>query len=1230
LKDKIIYLQSSTQRAMKTNNLIILFFYLLLIVTNGFSQHIAGTQQDRFVSGCITDAEDGDPVPAVAVFFTNTTVGTTTDMEGNYRLRIPGEGSYSLTVSHVGYQSVVKEIDPESSAVVFNVALKILELDEVKVSAGIRFRQRDINLFWSNILGKKPSTRTIQATNAEKVYYYFNPDTKILKVTCREPLEIINYETGFQIQCMLDYFTHDYNTDITSWDYKAIFTELKPDNDRQKNNWEKKRKEVYQVSIPKFIKSLYNNSLQNDGFVLMSVRPPGQIDPVQGRTDAFRKLSSRINPDDILTENSTDNSKLLNLSDQQIMLFSYGRPVKEIDIVNIPNDLRNVNGQENIKWEKSNAGVYRNLMHGEKIRIFADGTYTSRLFLSPMDLANPFLLGLCMTLPIDYNPELALVVENTNLRATGFDNIDEHFEKQLNVYPQEKIHLHTDRGVYLPGEKIWLKAYVVDARSHQYPANSQYVYVELISPSDTLVNRVMMLQNDNMFYGHLPVSPETPEGNYTLRAYTRYMENMGDGYFFKKNIRLGGNREFPLPPPIVDNEGADFDVTFFPEGGNLVEGVLCKVAFKAINSNGVPATVSGELIDEKGVEIISLNTLHAGMGVFAYTPLSGKKFYLQCRNEEGIEKRFELPQPNLQAYTITALPNDNHLFIEIQHSVGTQKIPLYLLAHCRGTVLYFSEYDNKKKTVDFDFAQFPAGVIQFVLLDERANPLAERLVFNKNNASEDVVFFTDKEIYGIREKVISTLSFNDFLTPSLSGGFGERLAHFSVAITDDKDVTVDNSVTILSTLLLSSELKGYIENPAFYLQDNPVSKAAIDLLMMTHGWRRYNIPEVIKGNPASPLIPFQVAQEVSGQVKSLLLFRPVADSEILVMMKDGGVGITSTDMNGLFVVSDLEFPDSTAIYIRALSRDGRDNVRLEIDHEKFPALICAPQSSDAEYLFSIENTMNETNPDLFVMKAGQRIKYDEDIWEIYLEDVVVTASRNERRDTPRLQFWANLSSNQTITRNDIEKYQGNNQTVGDVIQMFEPSANVMINASGVKTINLRGSTRDAGNNDRALAPALLVIDGIIQDEGTTEGGNASTQSAWRIPMSTVESIDILKGANTVAFGMRGANGVISITTRRGANTSFTEKDNHIVYTPLGYQFPVEFYAPKYETSEKRQSVIPDYRTTIFWKPDLLISDEKETSFEFYTSDFPTIYSVVIEGLTTDGKIIRQVEKIQVK
>jgi len=222
----------------------------------------------RTVSGRITDTGDGEPIPGASVFIANTTVGMTTDSEGRYKLAIPGVGSYRLAVSHASYQPVFKDIELGKTSVVMNITLHIRELEEVTVSAKVKFRKEDIALFWNTLLGKDPSKKTIYATNPEAPFYYYDFKTKILKVTCRTPLRIINNETGYEIQYILSKFVHNYDTNTTSWNGEFSFKELEPENARQENLWGKNREKIYKISIATFIKALYHNSLLENGFLL--------------------------------------------------------------------------------------------------------------------------------------------------------------------------------------------------------------------------------------------------------------------------------------------------------------------------------------------------------------------------------------------------------------------------------------------------------------------------------------------------------------------------------------------------------------------------------------------------------------------------------------------------------------------------------------------------------------------------------------------------------------------------------------------------------------------------------------------------------------------------------------------------------------------------------------------------------------------------------------------------
>jgi len=942
---------------MKSLNTKVVFF-LTFFYSLFFS--ILSAQAQQVVTGRITDAEDGMPVPGASIFIANTTVGTTSGESGNYSLTVPGTGSFEIVVSHVGYQSVFHKIDTPKDFHQYNVELETNEMQEVTITALKNYRRRDVDLFWEKILGEKPSKRGMEVLNPEKVYYYLNSDN-VLKVTCKEPIEIVNHQTGYHIRYILQSFEHNYRNNETMYYGMPHFEELIPRDSRQNTRWEKKRQEVYSVSITHFIRSLYRKQIHEEGFLLIN------------RDSLMKMKTSPV----LLKDIAQADQDLVSVNiEVPLFLMCFSEPVTDNMI------------------QKSYTVLYGRrfrypvvvVLPPQQISIYSDGTYAGLLKIS--EDRNNSLTGLTAMLPVEYH-EPAQTTQNLSYGHTVLPSYDllmveENLTAQLEAYPQEKIHVHTDRDFYVPGEKIWFKAYIVDAHSHQYPTYSEYVYVELISPEDTLVNRVMIGQTDDMFYGHLPLSDMVPGGNYTLRAYTRYMENLGDDYFFKKNIRIGNLMSNKNQQPqttqrsrnrraLTVTETDDFDVSFFPEGGNLPEGVMCNVAFKAINKNGYPETVSGKITDENGAAVISVETRHAGMGIFTYVPVSGKKYYLNCVNGNGTEKRFELPQPNSRAWSLTASIRNKTVFIGIQKSVHAPEIPCYLLVHCRGNVIYFLPWDNKYEAVSLPEEKLPAGVIQFVLFDGQMNPLSERLMFSKNDASANVDFHTDKEVYEKRDKIVATLELDS--TPrSLPVGEGWGGASLSIAVTDDKDIAVDESTTILSSLLLSSELKGYIENPAYYLQDD----VAMDLLMMTHGWRRYNIPEVVKGNLESPQIPFQIFQELSGQVKTLNTnSRPVSDSEILITMKGGGVGLTSTDRNGSFIVPELVFPDSTTFFVQAFNSNGRDNVQLDMNHELFPELVYAPQSPIPDIPLTVAADKDEPDVDAFLEKAEQRAKFDE-------------------------------------------------------------------------------------------------------------------------------------------------------------------------------------------------------------------------------------------------------------
>ena len=992
----------------------------------------------RYISGHVTDANDGNSLPAVHVFIANTTAGTTTDEKGYYRLQIPGEGSYRLAVSHVAYEPVFRDIEPGEASVVFDVSMSMHEMEEVTIAKTVRFRKRDIDLFWKTILGKSPSKKTIYVSNPEAVYYYYNSETQVLKVTCRVPLQIINCETGYQIQYVLDYFTHDYDAKVSNWDGQYMFEELQPDNYRQKRLWETNRKKVYQVSITNFIKSLYHDSLMENGFLLTYTGESVRFDnPLHHLLLA--------DPKDYVSINPVDSCKTLYISpySETLLLICFSKRVTD-------KDLGNVMFAQNGRFSWAANGLFRNELHtpGAAVRIFPDGTFKNTLNLSPTFYSKS-LTGLDMTLPLEYNPydsdAFALVTETgattdhefvtkiplmsksrISPLADTLDRVAKRFDMQLSVFPQEKIYLHTDKPYYISGERIWFRAHVVDAASHVPTTEVDCVYAELFDVRDSVVSRVKIGLENDAFSGHIPIPDDIPEGDYTIRAYTNFMQNLDEDYFFMKNVRIGhpmtrmmeahpefefvsnkkidafirfsppplftshlltpeavkisindgkpmnvksanGTARISFKPPSVEQQRVmlldanceghsfrqyikiplpddDFDVSFYPEGGSALYGCKGRIAFKAVQRDGNEIDIRGVVYDHRGNEIIRIKTDVRGMGQFMMTPDQGKRYYAICTNHKGKSKRFELPVAKNAGYALTSNWLKDHLVVEVrQPVVGKNDDTLCLIVHTRGVVQDIRILENTSQPVIFRKDFFLSGITHLLMLTKDMVPVSERLIFTNNNDQARVKCKSDMDAYRAKSPVEYTIIITDESGEPLQG-------NISVSVTDNHEVTIDTTANILTSILLSSDLRGNISNPAFYFRENAQSALGIELLMLTQGWRRYDVERIVRNDFTYPDTLLGKGYEISGTVKrNISRSRPEENANVRILSQNGDFfGNTFTDRNGRFYLHDGDAADSTWFIVQTVPKsgdarisrleasDGHD-LKLTLDKASYPA-----------------------------------------------------------------------------------------------------------------------------------------------------------------------------------------------------------------------------------------------------------------------------------------------------
>ncbi len=790
-----------------------------------------------------------------------------------------------------------------------------------------------------------------------------------------------------------------------------------------------------------------------------------------------------------------------------------------------------------------------------------------------------------------------------NVENFSMESLKSSFEKQINMCPQEKAYIHTDRPYYMAGEQIRFRVHLADARSLHPLIASRYVYVELINPPSSVVCRVKVRTDSLCYHGQINLDEKLPTGNYFLRAYTFFMQNAGTDYFGIKKIYIS------QPPPMADSENesaknsskkaesatskkedkkkSKYDVSFFPESGYLLEGVNCRVAFKALYQDGKPADISGNLVDKQGNVINSFKTLHAGMGYFTFTPEKTKKYYIECKDSADRNMRFELPEANPDHYAINVNNLRDKIYLSVQKNGNkTNSDTVLVVAQTCGIVQFAGQWDFEKEYISFPKNTFTPGVMHILLLNAHLQPLGERLVFIDNPAMSQSVIETqtDKQFYKKRDKVEYSLFLKDEDNEPLEG-------NFSVSVTCDDDVKADTTSNIFTTLLLTSDLRGYIDEPNYYFSRTKASDLALDLLMMTHGWRRYDVPKIIEGKISKPSFFLEVGPQISGQVKSTILRKPLKNLNVtLVSMNGKCFETTQTDSLGRFYFHQCEQPDSTKFLVNAVKTKKIDQTELIMNEDVYPS---SPNYPVLDFPFE-ENNMQD-----YLKKAIIRYEIENGMRMVYLNEVEIKAKRKSDLKT---------SPYYTHADNTLTEEQINRMSSFSIRTLLMQMSGVFVSGNSIRIRNASGDP-------------LLVVDNVTMDISEID----------MIETMDVAQIDLLKNAaSTAMFGSQGGNGVIVIYTKEG-KVSFNRKPFNIqMITPLGYQTPSAFYAPKYDTPETKSNPNIDWRATIHWQPYVSTGKDGKVTFDFYTSDSFGTYTVITEGISNDGRIIFKTEKIKVE
>lgn len=841
--------------------------------------------------------------------------------------------------------------------------------------------------------------------------------------------------------------------------------------------------------------------------------------------------------------------------------------------------------------------------------------------------------------------------------------------RQSILCPPEKVYIHTDKNAYVAGETIWMRAHVVDGIAHVPMKLSAYVYVALQNPfMETVALVRLKADKEGYIHGNIPLPEDLPKGEYSLCAYTQYMKNFDSEYFFKKQItinsvmnnsirtvtsRRGRHLDVRFTNPITNESKdiknftaknssgeidafhqdsgysvklheskekviliqagnykefvnvdtkPDYDVSFLPEGGNLVPGTFNRVAFKCINSMGQGENITGTLRDEKDSILIPFKSLYRGMGVISFIPQEGKRYTAVCEDINGVQKRFPIPEAT-DKYTMQVNQIKDKIYVKVLFSPLVNKNEkLLVFAHQRGWPVKIASWKKRIPGLTCNLEDFTEGTASFLLVNEAGQIVSERMVFiQKNNLLSGKLNNKNPQL-GKREKVSIELQLSN----------KQWTGNCSVAVTDNHDVQPDSCNNILSSLLLSSDLRGYIEAPAWYFQKDEydslnIRQKALDVLMMTQGWKKHDMKKAWNKVYKEPELLPERSQRITGKVMTLVTRKGINKGKVQLMIPTMGVKEEiETSKDGTFLFENFDAPDSTVFWVSAYTEKGKDKVALELDSIIHPVLEKRlPPCRFTNQL--MEKNISQKS----LAKVDLKILQEKGIRHLFLDEVIVTAPKKK----PKTDYERIIGAKSI--KEEIIKQSGIND-LPTFLGQHIPSCQVIIDKDGHIQIHLRGKS------------ATLFVDEVMYRLEFINGKNIGTQDILRyLNKDDIEQIDVIKAPYSLIYDPMNSAGIVAITTKKG-DMKYNARwapTNLKTIMPLGFQPPAEFYSPRYELTVDKEKPEPDLRTTIHWQPRLEIKNGK-ANIEFYTADGPVDYSVVIEGVGEDGSLLRVEERIK--
>jgi hypothetical protein len=777
-------------------------------------------------------------------------------------------------------------------------------------------------------------------------------------------------------------------------------------------------------------------------------------------------------------------------------------------------------------------------------------------------------------------------------------------DSMINVYaeqsPKEKIHVHFDKTIYNKEETIWYKIYILDDQG--LTQLSKNVYMEWFDQAGKLIRQHVAPLFQSTAKGSFDLPADYTGSVIRMKVYTRWSLNDDPAFGFERDIVINNNETIVKPSKTENNTL----VNVFPEGGELITGLNSLVAFKATDKFGKPVNIKGLLVNQLGKTLDTIKVRHDGMGSFRLMPKAGESYSLKWIDPAGNTGIIAIPVNPKEGITLSVATNNEFANVKVER---TANIPenfkrLNLLVHMNQVVLFkvsLNTADKPLLAANIPIEGLNTGILQFSLFSSDWLPMAERIVFVNNREHE----FGAKLIPQLVTLTKKGKNVFDIFVADTT------VTNMSVAVTDASLESSQANHTIYSDFLLSSELKGKIHNPGYYLSSDSDSVTAnLDLVMLTNGWRKFNW-EKLKASIA-PEIKYPVETDiirVSGKVYGL---KTVSANDLMLNLiiqnKDSSKNFIFQPVTkeGLFQSENMFIFDTARIFYNFNQNQKLNELtQVQFDNGLLKASAKMLELKD-------ENMLNLWNDSVSLAKMNAFLQMQED-WKKRssyktLQEVIIKAKAKSNEQAIDERYASGL-----FAGGDAQVFDFLNDPAAlggiDIISYLQGRvAGLMINRSGASTtMSWRGATPD------------LYLDQM-------QVGADFIQSI------NVQDIAMVKVFRPPFFGSMGggSGGAIAIYTKKGGDfKGDNSKSSKSMQSTLlvGYTRFKEFFNPQYENPAENNDT--DIRTTLYWNP-YVITNKKSPRFkvQFFNNDISKRLQIVLEGVNADGKITRVVKILE--